>query len=100
MFEDTYSKIEKHDCFIDTNRMIKMEDLRKTVRSVHAEIEYLKPNNEKIHSDICPPKCSADNLTNEEWRKFLHGCLDEWLDNSNGTCGFYIKDVDYNFDCE
>lgn len=59
-------------------------------KSVHAEIEYTRPNGENVHSDICPPKCDFNNI-NLKYREFLHKCLDEWLDESNGTGGFYIK---------
>lgn len=68
------------------------------MKTVHAEIEYIDENNNKIHSDICPPNCNSDGLKNKDYRKFLHECLDEWLDNSNGSCGFYIKDENYDFD--
>jgi hypothetical protein len=68
------------------------------MKTVHAEIEYVNENNNKIYSDICPPNCSSDGLKNEDYRRFLHKCLDEWLDNSNGSCGFYIKDENYDFD--
>ena len=60
---------------------------------VHAEIEYNAENDEygkhTVHSDVCPPSCNLENLT-EEYRKFLHDVLDEWLNNSNGTGIFYI----------
>ena len=60
--------------------------------TVHAEIEY-----ERIHSDVCPPKCSSKNLKNKEYRKFIHSVLDEWLDESKGKGGFYIKEEGYDF---
>ena len=67
--------------------------------TVCAEIEYVdQETNHKIHSDICPPDGDSKNLADPEYRKYLHLCLDEWLDNSNGTCGFYIKDENYKFD--
>lgn len=68
------------------------------MKTVHGEIEYLRSDNEKVHSDICPPKCNSDNLKREDYRKFIHDCLDKWLDESNGTCGFYLKDENYKFD--
>ena len=72
-----------------------MKDYKMTI---HAEIEYVrKEDNMRIHSDICPPNCNFENI-DKEYRKFLHSCLDEWLDESNGTCGFYIKEEKYNFD--
>lgn len=62
---------------------------------VQAEIEYQKPNGEWIHSDIEPYDCLFENLDNDH-KKFLHGCLDDWIDDSRGTGCFYIKNVDYN----
>lgn len=59
-------------------------------KGVHAEIEYDTPNG-PVHSDICPPECSLDNIT-DEYRKFLHANLDEWLDKSGGTGTFYIAE--------
>ena len=59
---------------------------------VHAEIQYTHKEKGSIHSDICPDDCSSDNITDTDYRKFLHACLDEWLDHSNGTGMFYIKD--------
>lgn len=61
---------------------------------VHAEIMYLKQDGTSIHSDICPPACEFDRLTSDH-RKFLHDCLDEWLDKSRGTGVFYIGDKNY-----
>ena len=59
--------------------------------TVHAEIEYFnKTKNHWVHSDICPPGCSSNGI-DEEYKKYLHDCLEEWLTTSNGTGGFYIK---------
>jgi len=63
---------------------------------VHAEIEYIGEEI-PIHSDICPPKCSFENI-DDEYRKFLHASLDEWLDKSNGTGAFYIKNDTFKLD--
>ena len=30
------------------------------------EIEYLKEDGTKIHSDICPPNCDSDGLQSQE----------------------------------
>jgi len=62
---------------------------------VHAEIQY---DNEEglVHSDICPFDCDSNNIKEELYRKLLHKFLDEWLDNSNGTGGFYIKNENYS----
>jgi hypothetical protein len=63
--------------------------------AICAEIEY-----DGIHSDICPPGGNLDEVDEplgvgpvETYRTFLHGCLDEWLDKSNGKGIFYIKDA-------
>ena len=65
------------------------------MKSVHAEIEYTKEDGLSIHSDICPCDCNSKGLSDEEYREFLHGSLDEWLDNSRGTGGFYIMSEEY-----
>ena len=68
---------------------------------VHAEIEY-RLDDYNVHSDICPPECKSENINHvykngSTYREFLHKCLDEWLDESNGTGGFYIKEEGYEF---
>jgi hypothetical protein len=57
----------------------------------HAEIMYDSPAG-GIHSDVCPPKCEP--VFTPEYRKFLHDCLDEYLDKSKGTGIFYIGNTD------
>lgn len=47
-----------------------------------------------VNSDICPPGCLAGNMGRDEWRKFLHDTLDEWLDNSGGTGHFIVGGED------
>lgn len=49
-----------------------------------------------IHSDICHD-CGSTNGSemSEEYRKFLHDALDEWLDNANGTGAFWLGDPEY-----
>lgn len=64
---------------------------------VHAEIEY-DTKEGGVHSDICPPNCSQKGLNDPDYREFLHKCLDEYLDDSGGTGGFYIKAEDHYFD--
>lgn len=44
-----------------------------------------------IHSDICQ---HADGPVLPEMREFLHKCLDEWLDNSDGTGYFWLGNHD------
>lgn len=68
------------------------------MKRVHAEIEYVRADGMRIHSDICPPDCSSEGLKDAKYRAFLHKCLDEWLDKSDGSLGFYIKDEDYKFE--
>ena len=58
--------------------------------SVHGEIEYVREDGTKVHSDICPHSCGFVNI-NSKHRKFLHDSLDEWLDKSRGTGCFYIE---------
>jgi hypothetical protein len=57
---------------------------------IHAEITYDRESGESVHSDICPPECKAEGMVTEDYRKYLHACLDEWLNESRGTGGFYI----------
>jgi len=64
--------------------------------AVHAEIEYTGEMN--IHSDICPDDCNPENLKDPDYRDMLHRCLDEWLDKSNGTGAFYIKNANYKIE--
>ena len=47
-----------------------------------------------VHSDICFNcyKTDPNKELSDEYRKFLHGCLDEWLDNSSGTGAFWVGD--------
>lgn len=45
-----------------------------------------------IHSDICW-NCNPhnpDEPLSDDHRKFLHDCLDEWLDKSKGTGHFVV----------
>lgn len=73
--------------------------------TIHAEIEYQKEDGTWVHSDICPPNCSSENLEytykrdsgDFTYRSFLHDCLNEWLDNSKGTGMFYIMEDNYIF---
>lgn len=59
------------------------------VSKVHAEISYYDDYLGGVHSDICPPEHDFNKI-NSEYREFLHQCLDEWLNKSNGTGVFYI----------
>ncbi len=65
---------------------------------VQAEIEYQKKDKTWIHSDIEPyGGCKFKDL-DDDHRKFLHDCLDEWIDNSDGTGCFYIKDETFTIE--
>jgi hypothetical protein len=60
------------------------------------EIQYETPEG-NVHSDICfncNPSNDARTLT-ENYRKFVHECLDEWLNKSNGTGAFWLGDPNY-----
>lgn len=67
----------------------------------HGEIQYdgvddAGNNIGGVHSDICY-RCGADDdqPMTEEYREFLHKCLDEWLNKSRGTGAFWIGDPEY-----
>lgn len=64
------------------------------MKYIQAEIEYQRKDGTLVHSDIEPAKCDFNNI-NTEYKKYLHKCLEEWLNNSNGTGCFYIKDIDF-----
>ena len=63
---------------------------------VHAEIEYTNAEGQDVHSDVCPSECKFKNL-DKEHREYLHTLLDEWINKSNGTGGFYIKSNKHKF---
>ncbi len=56
---------------------------------VCGEIEYVRQDGCSIHSDLCSPNVNIEELKKN--RQFLHDCLDEWLNKSNGTGCFYLK---------
>lgn len=65
------------------------------------EISY-DTNDGGVHSDICFNNADNHNeernpgaLPDADFRQFVHNCLDEWLNKSNGTGGFWIGDPDY-----
>jgi hypothetical protein len=59
--------------------------------SVCGEIEYSGRQHGAVHSDICLVHNGEYSVDPEE-RKFLHQCLDEWIDKSQGTGMFWIGD--------
>lgn len=62
------------------------------------EIQYNTPEG-MVHSDICWHK--TDQPMTEAYRKFLHQCLDEWLDkihdasDHNHANAFWLGDPKY-----
>lgn len=52
-----------------------------------------------VHSDICWHTDKPTEL-HENYIKFLHDCLDEWLTKSNGTGAFWVGDPQYFKDWE
>jgi len=55
------------------------------------EITY-ETSEGNVHSDICKHKY---DVLPENYRKFLHECLDEWLDKANNTGAFWVGDPKY-----
>ena len=58
------------------------------MKKVHGEIIYTDEKNEVVHSDMY----LHDNYIKNNNRQFYHDCLDEWLDKSNGTGIFYLRE--------
>ena len=56
------------------------------------EIIYDTPEG-GVHSDICHH--NDGQPIGDGYRKFLHDCLDEWLNKSGGTGAFWVGDPDY-----
>lgn len=54
-------------------------------RHICAEIQYEKPVG-YVHSDICFNTDMSESEA-EEYRKFLHDALDEWLNQDYGAVG-------------
>ena len=66
----------------------------KEIKKVHSEVYYTNKDGSNIHSDTCPPDCDFNKI-DDKYRKYLHDLLDEWLNNSNGTGIFYVKQEGY-----
>lgn len=71
-----------------------------------AEIQYDRGYDEQnnpvegywVHSDVCfncGPNTDITKPLTDEHRRILHECLDEWLNNSNGTGAFWCGDPSY-----
>ena len=63
------------------------------MREFFGEIRYDQNivGKETVHSDI---SWEGGSEITEDFRKFLHDCLDEWLNKSNGTGAFWVGDSD------
>lgn len=55
---------------------------------IHGEITY-ECEYGNVHSDL------VNEEMTDEFRKFLHDCLDEWLENANGTGAFWVGNPEY-----
>ena len=53
---------------------------------------YYETTEGGVQSDICKHE---EGPISDEYRKFLHDCLDEWLNKSEGTGVFWIGDYAY-----
>ncbi len=61
------------------------------MKYIQSEIVYKKDNN-WIQRNIIQ---NNNNNLNSYQRNYLHCCLDEWIDNANGSGCFYLKDSDF-----
>ena len=60
------------------------------MEKIICQIEYTRQSDGmSIHSDINPKKGLFSNI-DAKYKKLLHECLNEWLENSNGTGAFRI----------
>lgn len=60
------------------------------------EITYF-PQNTRVQTGICF-NCNPDTKQEElpiGYRNYLHACLEEWLNKSNGTGAFWLGDPEY-----
>jgi hypothetical protein len=48
-----------------------------------------------VHSDICWNHEKLDIEMTEDARQLMHDCLDEWLNNSNGSGYFWMGNPDH-----
>lgn len=55
------------------------------------EIAY-ETENGSVHSDIC---WHHNEMVSEDFRRFLHDCLDEWLNKAKGNSAFWLGDYKY-----
>jgi len=61
------------------------------------EIQY-ESENGNVHSNICFDCRNEQNIElSDDYRAFLHKCLNEWLDNSNGTGYFWVGNEEHLF---
>ena len=66
--------------------------MKKATRII-SEVEYTNENGDSVHSDL-----DFDFDLKEQMRPVLHECLDEWLDKSNGSGGFYLRNTNHHFE--
>ena len=76
--------------------MIKMDFCGEIVYDLGVNANGDPQKNLWVHSDICYHNGlnNEDGMT-EEYREFLHNCLNEWLNKSNGTGAFWVGDPEY-----
>ena len=61
------------------------------------EIVY-NTNGDCVHSDICYDCQNEQHIElSDDYREFLHKCLNEWLDNSNGNGYFWVGNSEHLF---
>jgi len=63
--------------------------------TVCAEIMYDEGEG-MIHSDLCMIH-NGKYEVHDSYREFMHKCLDEWLNNSDGTGMFWIGDPEFAY---
>ena len=76
--------------YVDDYLNIKVDPI-----TIVSEIEYINEKGLSIHSDL---DFDIKLIKDDEYKKFLHDCLDEWFDKSNGTGGFYVRHPEHVFD--
>jgi hypothetical protein len=59
---------------------------------IHGSFEY-KKDGIVVHEDVCPPTCK--HTGSKSWKQQAHAALDTWMDNSEGTGYFIIKEQGY-----
>ena len=60
-----------------------------------SEVEYTDSEKGSIHSDL---DCDMEIFKTQKYKELVHKYLDEWLNKSNGTGGFYIRNSNHTFE--